>query len=312
MGFKDLLGKGAAHLTKVGFELKKHGPDIGTVGGVIGVAAGMVLVGIASTKVKDILEEHNAQMHEVHERSDAIKDLPEEKRQPAEKDIKRETTHVYFHTGREMFRLYAPAVAVTAVSLTAILVSHNVLKKRNMGLAAAYAAVDQGFRQYRSRVVERFGEEVDRQILHGSTMEEVSEKVEDENGKKRTVKSKVEVVDPNTESMYMKYFTKTNPNWDRDVDFLLNYFFPAQQRYATDKLKAVGHLTLNEAYEMLGFQHNKAGMVCGWIYDLKNPNGDNRVIFDVREVYLRNEDGILEKAFAIDFNVDGNIYDRML
>lgn len=311
MGFKELLGKGAAQLTKVGFEIKKHGPDIGTVGGVIGVGVGMVLVGIASTKVKNIIEEHEAQMHEVHERSDAIKDLPEEKKQPAEKEIKRDTTKVYFETGKQVFKLYAPAVTVSVLSLTAILVSHNVLKKRNMGLAAAYAAVDQGFRQYRSRVVDRFGAEVDKQILHGSATEEVSEKVEDENGKTKTVKSKAEVADPNAESIYMKYFTKTNPNWDDD-DSYLQMFFRSTENYANDKLRAVRHLTLNEAYEMLGFQHNKAGMVCGWYYDLKNPSGDNRVIFDVREVYLRNEDGVLEKAYAIDFNVDGNIYDRML
>lgn len=311
MGLKELLGKGAAQLTKVGFEIKKNGPDIGIIGGVIGVGVGMVLVGIASTKVNNILEEHDAQMHEVHERSDAIKDLPEEKKQPAEKDIKRDTTKVYFQTGKEMFKLFAPAVAVTTVSLTAILVSHNVLKKRNMGLAAAYAAVDQGFRQYRSRVVDRFGAEVDKQILHGSTSEEVVDKVEDENGKKKNVKSKIEVADPNAESLYLKYFTKTNTNWDED-DSYLQMFFRSTENYANDKLRAVGHLTLNDVYEMFGFQHTKAGMVCGWFYDLKNPSGDNRVIFDIREVYLRNENGNLEKAYAIDFNVDGNIYDRML
>ena len=89
-------------------------------------------------------------------------------------------------------------------------------------------------------------------------------------------------------------------------------FFRSQQNFLNDKLRVKGFLTLNEAYVALGFKETKAGMVCGWVYDKKNPNGDNYVEFDVKEVCIMNENGYYEGAYAIDFNVDGNIYEVML
>lgn len=89
-------------------------------------------------------------------------------------------------------------------------------------------------------------------------------------------------------------------------------FLRSQQNFANDKLKANGHLTLNDVYDMLGFHDSKAGMVVGWIYDLDHPNGDNYVEFDVKKVNLPNEQGGYEEAYAIDFNVDGNIYNEMI
>ena len=53
-------------------------------------------------------------------------------------------------------------------------------------------------------------------------------------------------------------------------------------------------------------------MVVGWIYNPKNPVGDNFVDFDIREVYLKDENtGTYDVAYSLDFNVDGNIYDKM-
>jgi hypothetical protein len=63
---------------------------------------------------------------------------------------------------------------------------------------------------------------------------------------------------------------------------------------------------------MLGFETTPAGMVCGWIFDKANPTGDNKVLFDITRVKIRNENGSIEEAYAVDFNVDGNIYNTMV
>lgn len=49
-------------------------------------------------------------------------------------------------------------------SITSILASNNILRKRNVALTAAYATLDKCFKEYRGNVVERFGEQVDREL----------------------------------------------------------------------------------------------------------------------------------------------------
>ena len=73
---------------------------------------------------------------------------------------------VYVQTGMKFAKLYGPSVILGALSITSILASNNILRKRNVALSAAYAAIDKGFKEYRSRVIERFGEEVDRELKY--------------------------------------------------------------------------------------------------------------------------------------------------
>ena len=84
-----------------------------------------------------------------------------------------------------------------------------------------------------------------------------------------------------------------------------------QQSYATEKLKAQGYLFLNDVYDMLGMRRTKYGQVVGWIYDENNTIGDNCVDFDLFS--SRNENFINgnETSVLLDFNVDGNILDRL-
>lgn len=304
MKANELMTKVGGTVNKIGFSLKKHSPEILVVSGVIGAVASTVMACKATLKVNDILEEHKETMDKIYE---APTDDPQVY---SEDDKKKDTVIVYTQTAVKLVKLYGPAVILGTLSVSSILASNNILRKRNAALAAAYAAIDRSFTEYRNRVVERFGEEVDHQLRYNVKAQEIEETVVDEKGKEKKVKKTVEVADPNTESIYQKYFTRTNPNWENDSDFV-ETFLRMQQNYANDLLRANGHLTLNKVYDMLGFQDTKAGMVVGWVYDLDHPNGDNYVEFNVKKVHLPNERGGLEEAYAIDFNVDGNIYDLM-
>lgn len=305
MKANELMTKVGGTVNKIGFSLKKHSPEILVVSGVIGAVASTVMACKATLKVNDILEEHKETMDKIYE---APTDDPQVY---SEDDKKKDTVIVYTQTAVKLVKLYGPAVILGTLSVSSILASNNILRKRNAALAAAYAAIDRSFTEYRNRVVERFGEEVDHQLRYNVKAQEIEETVVDEKGKEKKVKKTVEVADPNTESIYQKYFTRTNPNWENDSDFV-ETFLRMQQNYANDLLRANGHLTLNKVYDMLGFQDTKAGMVVGWVYDLDHPNGDNYVEFNVKKVHLPNERGGLEEAYAIDFNVDGNIYDLMV
>lgn len=302
----ELITKVSGSVHKMGFELKKHSPEIFITVGVVGTVASAVMACKATTKLNDILEESKEQIDAIHEapQKEELKDKYDEDM------MRKDLALVYFQTGVKVAKLYAPAVILGTLSITSIVASNNILRKRNVALAAAYATVDKGFKEYRERVVERYGEQVDYELTHNIKTKEITETIVDEKGKEKQVKKTVEVADPNVTNDYIKYFTRSNPYWDDTPDYV-ELFLRSQQNYANDRLKVDKVLTLNDVYDSLGFQKTKAGMVVGWVFDENNEDGDNFIEFNVRKVYIPNEYGEEELAYAIDFNVDGNIYNKM-
>ena len=183
-----------------------------------------------------------------------------------------------------------------------------------MALAAAYTAVDRSFKDYRGRVIERFGKELDRELKFNIKSQEIEEKVIDEKGKEKVVKKTVNVVDPNRYSEYSIVFQEGNTGWDDDPE-LTKYFLIRQQNYANELLKTKKRLFLNEVYEMLGAPLTKAGHVVGLVYDESDePIGDNFVDFGMFDIHNPKACDFVngyEKAIILDFNVDGNVWDLM-
>ncbi len=54
------------------------------------------------------------------------------------------------------------------MSVAALTKSHGILNDRVAALTAAYAAIDQGFKEYRARVVDELGPDTDRRFRHGT------------------------------------------------------------------------------------------------------------------------------------------------
>lgn len=309
-------------MNRAALGVKKHSPEILIGLGVVGTVTSTVMACKATTKLNGILEDGKNEIDKIKEYS---KD-PNFADRYSEDDAKKDLTIVYTQTGLKIVKLYAPAVTIGVASLACMIGSHTILRKRNVALAAAYTTVDKSFKEYRKRVADRFGEEVERQIKHNIKVHEIEETVVDEDGKESIVKRTVEVADINGCSEYARYFDESCANWDRDPEYNL-VFLRAQQQYANDLLRSKGHLFLNEVYDMLGIPRTKAGQVVGWIFDEKNPIGDNYVdfgIYDVNVSGYRNDyagDTIAEerrdfvngyrKSVLLDFNVDGNIWDLM-
>lgn len=293
-------------LNRVGLKLKKHSPEILVVTGVVGTVASAVMACKATTKIDEVLAE-------TKDNVEKTKDYVEKKgfsEKYTEEDYKKDLTIFYAKGGLELVKLYAPSVALGALSITAILSGHNVLRKRNVALAAAYATVEKGFKEYRGRVVERFGEELDRELKYNIKAKEVEETTVDEKtGEEKVTKKTVNVADPNNYSSYARFFDDGCTGWTKDPEYNL-MFLKNQQRYANDLLKSRGHLFLNEVYDMLGIPRTKAGQVVGWIYDEEYPNGDNFVDFGIYDLYNEKARDFVngyEKTILLDFNVDGDI-----
>lgn len=289
--------------------VQKHSPEILAGVGVVGVVASTVMACKATMKLNDILEESKETRDKIRE----VESNPRYEEQYSHEDAKKDLVINYTQTAMKVAKLYAPAVILGSASLGCLLASNDILRKRNAALSAAYMTVDKSFKEYRQRVVDRFGEEVEKEIRYNIKAEEVTSTVVTEDGSETTVTETVKTMDPNLYSDYAKFFDEASPYWQKDPEYNL-MFLKSQQQYATDLLRARGRLFLNEVYDMLGIEKTKAGQIVGWVYNPTNPIGDNFVdfgIFDMSKERVRAFVNGYEPNILLDFNVDGNIWDLM-
>ena len=294
---------------RAGLKLKKYSPEILVGAGIVGTVASAVMACKATTKISTILEDAKEQVDSVHY---ALENPEELSQEYTEEDGKKDLAIIYTQTGLKLVKTYGPAIVVGTLSIASILTGHNMLRKRYIATAAAYTLVDKSFKEYRGRVIERFGKELDRELKYNIKAKEYEEIVVNEDGTENVVKKTVEVADLGPGegySEYAKFFDETSTCWDDDAEFNV-MFLNRQQKYATDLLRSRGHLFLNEVYDMLGIDRTKAGQQVGWIYDEKNPIGDNYVDFGIYETHRERNRAFVngfEKCILLDFNVDGNI-----
>lgn len=290
--------------SKTVMKLKKHSPEILVVAGIAGTVVSAVLACKATTKVAEILDETKGTLDTIHEgmETGAING-----QEYTTEDGKKDTVVVYAQTGMKLAKLYAPAIILGTLSITSILASNNILRKRNVALGAAYAAIDKSFKEYRGRVIERFGEQVDTELKYDIKAKKFEEiEVDPETGKEKKVKKTVMVADPNLQSDYAVYFDSKSRNYETNPDYN-RMFLKAQQAFANDKLQTRGHLFLNEVLDDLDLPRTPAGQIVGWTKD----GPDGYVNFRIVEVERETEDGRHEPALLLDFNVEGNIWEKM-
>lgn len=276
-----------------GVVLQKHAPVILSTAGVVGVVASTILAARATLKLEEIVDESHTQIAKSNERHE--KGLSDDKAHQAELGV------LYFRTAFRVSKLYAPSVTLGVASIGCLLGAQGILQKRNVALAAAYKSLEQGFSTYRKRVIEEVGEEREGELYRERLLVE-KEVVNTETGEITTEKVLGD------HSQYARYFDEYSPQWQRSSEFNM-IFLKNMQYWANDKLKAQGHVFLNEVYDMLGLQRSSAGAVVGWVMG----NGDNFIDFGIfagteRSRAFVNGD---EYSILLDFNVDGTIFDKI-
>lgn len=306
MGTK-VLSKLGSSWSRIKFATRAHAPEILAVAGTVGVVVSGVMACKATIKAQEVVKEAKDSLDQIH---DLIADESVTEETYSEEDSKKDIVTVYTKAGVGLIKIYAPSVALGALSLTSMLASNKILRKRNIALAAAYATIDKSFKEYRGRVVERYGKRVDYELKNNIKAVDITSTTIDENGKEQTETKTVDVVENGVCSDYAVIFDKKN-RYYRDVPDYDMMFLRAEQAYANDKLKANKKVFLNDVYEALGFEHTKAGQIVGWTYDPENPYGDNFVDFEIKPIAVPTEDGEYETAYLLNFNVDGNIWKFM-
>jgi len=288
---------------RTSLNLQKHSPEILLGAGIIGLVGAIYLASQAGRKVDELLVDTKLNFAEL------------DMKEAAGKDIVKEKAELYVRTALEFGKLYAPTVGLGVLSISAILASHGVMVNRQVSLVAAYNLLAEGFKNYRDRVVEELGEEVDRKYYLGLRDEKYTETEVDEEGKKTKVKKVRQVPDRFAPSVYSRFFDESNSQY-RGERQLNKAFLLAQQNYANDVLILRGHLFLNEVYERLGFPHTQAGSIVGWV--LKDPKTmrqegrDGYVSFGLEEYNdhpaTQEFMNLTNPTVLLDFNVDGIIW----
>jgi hypothetical protein len=275
--------------------VQKASPGMLLASGIVGMVGSTVLACRATLKMDEVLTESKQKL-------DLARTLQHE--DYSYKDRQRDVSLIHFQTTVKIAQLYAPAILVGTISIAALTRSHSILTQRNAALMSAYAVLEKGFKEYRSRVIEKYGEEADQEFRYGIQKTEVI----DSETKEKSVKLTV----PGDPSIYARFFDESSSSWNREPEY--NFIFlKAQQNYANDLLNSRGHIFLNEVYDLLGLERSIAGSVVGW---LRSSNGstDNYVdfgIFNGRSEKARDFVNGFEGSILLDFNVDGVIYDKI-
>lgn len=295
-----------------GLKIRKSSPELMIIGGIAGMIAGTVMACKATLKVDEVLEETKEKIDKVHTTLNDEERNPNQEKYTIE-DSKKDLAIVYSQTALRFVKLYGPSVIVAGLSIGAILSGHNITRQRNLALAAAYTGLDKTFRDYRSRVAERFGDTVEDEVRRGIKAMEIEESETDpETGEVKTVKKTVNFFDPNGYSQFARVFDDSCRGFDPDDHDYNRSFLLHTQNWANDKLKSDGYLLLNDVYLALGFDKTTAGSVVGWVYDEKNQVGDNYVDFGLFDTHTDSNRYFInghDKYVVIDFNVDGPVYE---
>jgi len=213
-----------------------------------------------------------------------------------ESEYKRELAKVYATTAMRITRLYGPAAALGGVSIAALTGSHVALVRRNAALAAAYGVVAKAFEEYRARVQNEIGEDREQLLYRGFVKQEVA----GPDGKKK----EVYVVPDGQSSPYARCFDEGNRKFQTEPG-MNRFFLQSQETFANQKLKAQGHLFLNEVYDSLGFDRSPEAQQVGWIYE--GPDGDGFVDFGLMDDEAASFMAGADQCVWLDFNVDGPI-----
>lgn len=285
---------------------RKHAPTILLGAGLASMVGSTVLACRATLKVEAVLDEIAADKNQAIQ----VKKYVEAGKASEETtyddiDLRQDLSVIYTRGAVKVIRLYAPAVILGGVGVACLTKSHQILKERNLALTAAYIAVDTAFKTYRERVVDRYGEETDRELRYDSEEVDI---VDDETGK---LVSTTKIVEGD-HGMYARWFDEENTNWSAPPLDEYNWIFlRGQQNWCNDMLMSRGHLFLNEVYGVLGLAHTSAGSVVGWVYDRNNEVGDNYVDFGCFDPKTNRPLEFFngrEGAILLDFNVDGPIW----
>lgn len=302
MSFKE---NAIVKMANAKFYIKKNSPEILVGAGIATLIGSLVYTVIGTLNTGVEVTNAVCELDEI-ENDDSL--MEEERR--------KKKHGIYIHAGLNIARNYAPAVTLATVSAGCLIGSNAIMRRRAFSLAAAYSALDTTFSDYRTRVINEYGEDVDKKMRYGLTTKEVEvEQIDEETGE--VVKTKATVTDADESATTVWYKRQyelsdgtviVNPNWQPNKD-LNATFVLAQIAWFNGRLSRGEHVWQDDIYKELGIPvdgYRQEAHVLGWTPD---KNGEKYIkcrLYNKEESgeFISNDDGDLLLAF----NPDGMLY----
>lgn len=301
----ELATKAGQILVKTKLGIKKHSPEILVAAG-IGTGIIAAIVACKQTiKANDIVAEARKSLQNIEDVKELAANNEVEYTEENEQED-RKTIGMQVAVG--MAKTYALPVGLGILSITCILAGHHILKKRNVALAAAYSALSTDFMNYRKRVVNKYGKDVDFMLKNGLEKQIVANQVVDpETGEVKETKEEVLTYEGDKLSQYARVFDEVgSTQWTSSADHN-RAFLLMEQNYFNERIRTRGYIFLNEVYERLGFRPTKAGSVVGWVYQNADYEGIDFGIFTAHTQKAAEFLEGTEPSIILDFNVQGDI-----
>lgn len=283
-------------------KISDNSPAICMVVGVISFVATVVLACHETTKVEEIIDEHDKNMDDIRVTLAKVNtDDPEYVDvEYDESDAKKDKFIFTCQTGWKLTKNYAPAVICGTVSLTAFLASYKILSKRYLAASALAATISEAFSKYRGRVRDELGEDCERHFYYGTEVEKITKTSTDGKKTKETHLVETMNVDKNGIPLYAKFFDEANPQWSKNPSTNLMFLKGIENRM-NDKFKMQGYLLLNQVYRALDIPETDLGCEVGWF----ESHGDQFVdfgIFDGSDIAKRRFVNGFEPSILLSFN----------
>lgn len=290
----ELICKVGRALGKSKLYLKAKSPEILIA---LGIASGIGCVACAIVGTHkhsdDILKSHKKAIEKIEECKEKYPD------EYSKKDICVDTVIAYAETGKEIARVYWPSALLGAVSIASTLGAYKIVSGRYAAALASCTALREAFERYRKRVVEEYGEEMDRHFLFGAKKTTIVEKKADGQDAVTTVEvpEDGDICLADTQFMFSK---ETSMEYENDASYDMAFLLGKQSRF-NDLLRSRGYVLLNDILYDIGMEMTSAGARLGWIWAY--PGCDPTIDFQIKE--MRDPYG--RPIYFLDFNCHGEV-----
>ena len=270
-------------VSKIGRFVLRNSSTILVGLGCAGSVAGTILACKKTLSVEPILDE-------------CVEDLSKASENAEENAKNKEITKAYIRSVGRMAKYYAPVIAIETLSIASILYGHHILSKRHFALIAAYNSLNTDYRNYRKRVVDKYGKDEDVIFANQDKIETIKE--EDPEGYFPEYPHDLDVM--------TVFFGPGNINGTKDPEQNLFYLKKAEEE-ANALFHDQGYLFINDARALLGLEPTEMGSMIGWVEGL----GDDYIDFNIYNVYNIEAVNGYEATFVVEFNHDGYILDKV-
>lgn len=281
------------------FEAKKNSPSILMGAGITAIVIGGIWACQATLKAAPVLDKHKEDIDAVKKHAEEDKDY---------KDKGRDLTAIYKRTCCDLTRLYIRSIITVGIGIAMVGGSNYILSDQKAKALAFAASTNAAFTEYRGHVIEDQGIEADWKYMTGEKEVEVEETEVTPNGKTKKVKKKYKVSDPNAKgSGHLFYIGPGNRYYNKDPE-MFGFTMNQKQNYLNERFAICERMVVDDIMRELEIPINEqepTTLVDGW---LKRSPSDH-IEFDVRQTHIPGPDGEFVPVYAVDMNVQGNIYE---